>query len=217
MLSKGGQLKLPEPKNPEDVGKTDDPRYCLYHWGLGHPSKNCWSLKGKLQSLVDAGSLRLKMEYKTTTGNMASCLQFGQSLPTPTAVYPIPAVEMRIINSDPRHQREKGLVSTPIPEGGTMWIHPDLLDDVHPWTTVSRKKSKGKTKQANFIIASTIELDSDVNSLTDSEKEEEVLAADITGPLAAATRSGQPYLRNYDDSLVQQLEPSQKQVKESVE
>src|SRR5436189_2796786 len=30
MLDKGGQLKPPEPRNPEDVGKTDDPRYCLY-------------------------------------------------------------------------------------------------------------------------------------------------------------------------------------------
>src|SRR5437588_6149410 len=26
MHNKGGQLKLPEPRNPEDVGKTDDPR-----------------------------------------------------------------------------------------------------------------------------------------------------------------------------------------------
>src|SRR3954465_4943380 len=52
MLNKGNQLKLPEPKNPEDVGKTDDPRYCLYHRGLGHPTKNCWSLKEKLQALV---------------------------------------------------------------------------------------------------------------------------------------------------------------------
>src|SRR4051812_42977657 len=35
MLSKGGQLKLPEPRKPQEVGKTDDPRYCLYHRGLG--------------------------------------------------------------------------------------------------------------------------------------------------------------------------------------
>ena len=27
MLSKGDQLKLPEPRNPEDVGKTDDLHY----------------------------------------------------------------------------------------------------------------------------------------------------------------------------------------------
>ena len=173
MLSKGGQLKLPEPRNPEDVGKTDDPRYCLYHRGLGHPTKNCWSLKGKLQSLVDAGSLRLKMEYKTTTGNMTSCLQFGQSPPTPTAVYPISAVEMRIVNSNTHSQQEKGLVSTPTPGGGTMCMCPDFLDDVHPWTTVSHKKSRGKTKQANDIIASIMGPDLDVNSLTHFKKEEE--------------------------------------------
>src|SRR3954467_12268955 len=64
MLSKGSQLKLPEPRNPEDVGKTDDPCYCLYDWGLGHPTKNCWSFKDKLQLLVDAGALRLKTEQK---------------------------------------------------------------------------------------------------------------------------------------------------------
>src|SRR5438270_3010765 len=77
MLDKGGQLKLPEPWNPEDVGKTGDPRYFLYHRALGHPTKSCWSLKDKLQALVNAGALRLKMEQKTATANMASCIQFG--------------------------------------------------------------------------------------------------------------------------------------------
>src|SRR3954467_11061426 len=33
MLNKGGQLELPESKNPVDIGKTDDPRYYLYHRG----------------------------------------------------------------------------------------------------------------------------------------------------------------------------------------
>src|SRR5436189_1677119 len=104
---------------------------------------------------------------------MTSCIQFGQSPPTPTAVYPIPAVEMRTINSNPHRQQEKGLVSTPIPGGGTMCMCPDLLNDVHPWTTVSHKKSRGKTKQANDIITSTVGPDSDVNSLSHSEKREE--------------------------------------------
>src|SRR3954463_4636039 len=140
---------------------------------------------------------------------MTSCIQFGQSPPTPTTVYPIHAIEMRIINSNPHRQQEKGLVRTTLPGGGTMWIHPDLLEEVTPWTTVSRKKSRGKTKQANVIMASSVEPDSDINSLTDSEDEEEVLAAGIVRPLATATRSGQLYLRNYDDAPVQQLEPPQ--------
>src|SRR3954471_11808260 len=82
MLSKGGQLKLPEPRKPKEVGKADDPRYCLYHRGLGHPTKNCWSSKDKLKALVDAGAPRLETEQKTATANMISCLQFGQSSPT---------------------------------------------------------------------------------------------------------------------------------------
>src|SRR4051812_12680577 len=98
-----------------------------------------------------------------------------------------------------------------------MWIHPDLLDEVSPWITVSHKKSIGKTKQANVIIASTIEPDSDANSLTDSEEEGEVLAASVAAPLAAATCSGQPYLRNYDDAPVQQFGPSQEPVTEPAE
>src|SRR3954465_15476738 len=104
---------------------------------------------------------------------MTTCLQFGQSPPTPTAVYSIPAVEMRIINSDPPFQQEKGLISTPIPGGGTICMHPDLLDDVRPWTTVSCRKSRGRAKQVNSIITPTIKPDSDVNSLTHSEKEKE--------------------------------------------
>ena len=87
---------------------------------------------------------------------MTSCIQLGQSPPTPTAVYPIPAVEIRVINSNPHHQHEKGLVHTTILWGGTMWIHPDLLDEVTLWITVARKKSRGKIKQANVLIASTI-------------------------------------------------------------
>src|SRR5438270_4648717 len=110
----------------------------VYTLGLGHPTKSCWSLKEKLQALVDAGALRLKTEQKTATANMTSCIQFGQSPPTPSAVYHITAVEMRVINSDPPRPQKKGLVHTTLPGGGAMWIHPDLLDEVTPWTTVSR-------------------------------------------------------------------------------
>src|SRR4051812_25657729 len=95
MLNKGDQLKLPEPRNPEDVGKTDDARYYLYHRALGHPTKSCWSLKDKLQALVDTGALRLKTEQKTATANMTSCIQFGQSPPTPIEVYQTPIAKKR--------------------------------------------------------------------------------------------------------------------------
>jgi len=35
-------------KRPEEVEKTDDPNYCLYHKILGHPIKNCYIFKDVL-------------------------------------------------------------------------------------------------------------------------------------------------------------------------
>jgi len=53
LLRKGKKLKLLEVKHPEEVGKTNDPSYCLYHRMLGHPTKNCYIFKGVLQALID--------------------------------------------------------------------------------------------------------------------------------------------------------------------
>ena len=40
LLYKRNKLKPPEARRPEDVGKVDDPNYCLYHRIVGHPAKN---------------------------------------------------------------------------------------------------------------------------------------------------------------------------------
>ena len=120
MLNKAEKLKLPEPKNQDDIGKIDHPKYCLYHRGLGHPTKSCWALRDKLQTLVDAGILKLKPEWETATANMSSCMQFGQSPPDSTTIIPISAAEMRIISLDPHRQQEDGFVPDPIPDGGNM-------------------------------------------------------------------------------------------------
>src|SRR4051812_33818264 len=75
MLYQTKKLRLLEPRNQEDMGKADDPRYCAYHRGLGHPTKSCWALKNKLQTLVDAGFLRLKTEQDTAAANILhSCI-----------------------------------------------------------------------------------------------------------------------------------------------
>jgi len=53
---------LPEIKRPEEVGKSDDPSYFLYHKMLGHPTKNCYIFKDILQALIDAEVLKLHLE-----------------------------------------------------------------------------------------------------------------------------------------------------------
>jgi len=37
LLQKSNKLKLPEARRSEEVGKTNDPSYCLYHRNAGTP------------------------------------------------------------------------------------------------------------------------------------------------------------------------------------
>ena len=113
LLQKSNKFKFPEARHPEEVGKTDDPNYCLYHRMLGHPIKNCYIFKDVFQALIDAEVLKLRLEQKKVTANMTatSPLQFGWNLlPAPTEVVPILRGELRVINTDSHNQKEKGLV-----------------------------------------------------------------------------------------------------------
>ena len=107
---------------------------------------------------------------------MTSFLQFGNQPPT-RGVVPIPKGELRMINTDQHHQQKKALVSVPTPQGEIMWVHPDLVES-QQWTNITNKKSKGKAKisSCNVVCVSSRETETDVPSLTDSEKEMIVLA-----------------------------------------
>jgi len=85
---------------------------------------------------------------------MTSFLQFGVQPPTPAGVVPVPKGELRVLNIDPHHQQEKGLVPVPTPQGEIMWVHPDLVKG-QQWTTVTNRKSKGKVKVSpcNIVCA----------------------------------------------------------------
>jgi len=80
LLNKSNRLKLPKARRPEEVGKTDNPNYCLYHRMLRHPTKSCYNFKDILQALIDAEVLKLRPEQKKVTANMTSFLQFGYNL-----------------------------------------------------------------------------------------------------------------------------------------
>ena len=113
-----------------------------------------------------------------------------------------------MVNTDPHQQQEKGLVPVPTPEGGIMWVHPDLVDE-QQWTTVTNKKSKGKGKASSchVICASSLEAETNVPSLTDSEGETIVLATEPNPP-TAGTRSGQSYLKQYGEAATAPPQPA---------
>jgi len=60
LLNKSNRLKLPEARRPEEVGKTDNPNYCLYHRMLVHPTKSCYIFKDIFQALIDAEVFKLR-------------------------------------------------------------------------------------------------------------------------------------------------------------
>jgi len=70
--SKDNKLKLPEIRRPEEMKKTDDPSYCLYHRMLGHPIKNCYIFKDVLQALINAEVFKLHPEKKKVIANMTA-------------------------------------------------------------------------------------------------------------------------------------------------
>ena len=59
LFHKGNKLKLSEAKRPEEVGKTDDPNYCLYHKMVRYHTKSCYIFKDILQALIDSDVLKL--------------------------------------------------------------------------------------------------------------------------------------------------------------
>ena len=44
-LFEKGFIQLPESKRPEEVGRTDDPKYCHFHRMVSHPLEKCVMLK----------------------------------------------------------------------------------------------------------------------------------------------------------------------------
>src|SRR4051812_4449159 len=99
------------PPRPDQVGMTNDPIYCVYHRNISHPIVNCWALKERQETLVQADVLKLKPKQKRVSTNATSTIIFGSNEPTKLVqVSPVPQVEMTIINADPHQQREKGLV-----------------------------------------------------------------------------------------------------------
>jgi len=84
-----------------------------------------------------------------------------------------------------------------------MWVHPDLVKSKQ-WTTVTNRMSKGKAKASpcNVVCVSSWEAETDVPSLTDSEEEIIVLAAELNAPLVDETHSGQSHLKKYKEMVI---------------
>jgi len=72
LLNKGNKLKLSEVQHPDGVGRTNDSNYCLFYRMVHHPTSKYFVLKDKIQALVNADVLTLKLEQKKVIANMVT-------------------------------------------------------------------------------------------------------------------------------------------------
>jgi len=148
LLHKGNTLKLPEARRPNEVERTNDPNYYLFHRMVHHPTNKCFVLKDKIQALVDAGVLTLKSEQKKVTANMVT-LEFDKTpkVTVPDGSFPIPKARLEVRDPLGKNLETKGLIPLTLEIGVIMWIHQDLAQDKQ-WDS---KKSKSKGKSCNVI------------------------------------------------------------------
>jgi len=99
LLHKDNKLKLLEVWRPNEVGRTSDPNYYLFHRMVHHPTRRCFVLKDKIQALVDARVLTLKSEQKKVIANMVT-LNFGtpSKMTVQDGLVPVPKTRLDMIN-----------------------------------------------------------------------------------------------------------------------
>jgi len=118
LFHKGNKLKLSDARRPNEIGRTNDPKYCLFHRMVHHPIDKCFVLKDRIQALVDAGVLTLKSEQKKVTANMVT-LEFNKTpkVTVPDGTYPIPALRLEVKHLSAKTQESKGLVPLTLETG----------------------------------------------------------------------------------------------------
>ena len=85
---KKGVIQLLEPKRPEDVRMTIDPKYCRYHRIVSHPLEKCITLKERIMRLIKDEIIILDSDDRVETNRIScqtkvlSLIQFGSLEPT---------------------------------------------------------------------------------------------------------------------------------------
>ena len=75
-------IKLPECKRPEEMGRTNDPKYCKYHWVVSHTVEKCFVLKDLILRLAREGKILLDLDE--AVGSNHATFTFGSPSPMKT-------------------------------------------------------------------------------------------------------------------------------------
>ena len=129
MLYKVNKLKLPKVRCPNEVGRTNDTNYCLFHKMVHHPTSKYFVLKDKIQALGDTGVLILKSEQKKVTVNMVTLnFETFTKATVQDGVTPVLKSRLDVISTMAKVQKARGLILMVAKSGEIMWVHPDIVN-----------------------------------------------------------------------------------------
>ena len=80
-------IQLLEPKRPEEVGWTANPKYCRYHRIVSHPLQKCITIKERIMQLAKQGRIILDLDDVIRANHVSSqsrelyTLQYGNLEP----------------------------------------------------------------------------------------------------------------------------------------
>ncbi|KAM2636165.1 hypothetical protein EV1_020830 [Malus domestica] len=78
-------ISLPECRRPEEINRTDNPRYCKFHRFISHPIEKCFMLKDLIMKLAQKGIIELDLDdvVKSNYTTITSGSSDSKFLPQP--------------------------------------------------------------------------------------------------------------------------------------
>ncbi|KAM2293182.1 hypothetical protein EV2_028725 [Malus domestica] len=78
-------IGLPECRRPEEMNRTDSPRYCKFHRFISHPTEKCFVLKDLIMKLAQKGIIELDLDdvVKSNYTTITSGSSYSKFLPQP--------------------------------------------------------------------------------------------------------------------------------------
>ncbi|KAM2039426.1 hypothetical protein ACFX1T_012866 [Malus domestica] len=127
-------IGLPECRRPEEMNRTDSPRYCKLHRFISHPTEKCFILKDLILKLAQQGKIKLDLE--DTVAAHTTTIVFGSLNP----------VHLRSMHD---HSRQCSSHTAPPTQPSPRASNQDAsTGDKEWWTSATYKKTRKPRPQA---------------------------------------------------------------------
>ncbi|KAA0034814.1 ty3-gypsy retrotransposon protein [Cucumis melo var. makuwa] len=130
-------IRLPECKQPAEMGRVNDPNYCKYHRVISHPVEKCFVLKELILKLALDEKIELELDDMAQTNHVAVIIQSDSRLSAIGSLIQFGSLEPVVIYSSPEDLQNNDFRADGPKE------EEKQVDNVEEgWTLVMRRKKR---------------------------------------------------------------------------